>query len=901
MSERRKLLSTLVASDQTPPMASDNNQDDRTQSFTVLTAGTRISQYEIVEKIGAGGMGEVYLAEDTKLNRQVALKFLPPHLCQDEDCRKRFTREAQAAAALDHPNIAAIYEVGEFQGRPFYAMQIVEGHSLRDVIAGKDLPLKRILEIAVQLCEGLQAAHDKGIVHRDIKPSNILLDDHGRERIVDFGLASIRGSEQLTKTGSTLGTVGYMSPEQVKGKEVDQRSDLFSLGVVLYELTTKRNPFQRDTEAATLKAVSDDLPEPMARFKSGLPAGLQAVIDKALEKQPQTRYQHAEGMLSDLLRLTRSFESDRPSLREQSSKKGSPRAWWIAAALVVIAAVGVLVTKPWEVNSPQGQSSKIMLAVLPFENLGDPEDEYFADGMTEEITARLAVVHDLGVLARTSTRQYRQTDKSIQQIGKELGVNYILEGSIRWERTGEASGRIRVTPQLIRVSDATHVWAEIYDELVDRIFDVQTDIAQKVVGELNIVLGGSERKAIEAKPTNNLRAFELYTRGWEYRDRFRGEADLHRAQEMFEQAIALDSDFVAAYGSLSMLHSLIYWYGYDLTPERVEKAKSSADLAVARDPQGSWGQLALGYYYYYCKRDYDQALSFFERALVSVPNDPSAASATAYVKRRKGDFAEAARLQRRALEIDPLSYSHRLNLSATWAKMRRFDETVTLLKESIQLYPDDPLFIGLLSYTYLDLAGDVDSARAVLHAAAGDVDTTLFNWAYWTMAVIERDFDLAISIDPVGMDTVYKALDSADFYMHRAQALHWGGYEVECKPYYDSARVILEGLDKDVILTSPFSWPSLGMAYAGLGRKEDAIRAGKEMAEYLPLSKDAFDGTTPLIHLAEIYARVGEPDLACDLIDQLLSIPAYVTTASLRLNPEWDPLRDHPSFKALIE
>jgi serine/threonine protein kinase len=246
-------------------------EEDNTRTHIVLNNGTEVGHYVIVQRIGAGGMGEVYLALDTKLNRKVALKFIPAHLCQDEDCRKRFIREAQAAAGLDHPNVAAIYEVGEFQGRPFYAMQVVEGQSLKAVIEGDDLPIGRIVEIALQVCEGLCAAHDKGIFHRDIKPSNILMDKHGRVRIVDFGLATIRNSEHLTKTGSTLGTIGYMSPEQVQGKEIDHRSDLFSLGVVLYELTAKRNPFQRDSEAATLKAVTDDSAEPLARYKRNVP------------------------------------------------------------------------------------------------------------------------------------------------------------------------------------------------------------------------------------------------------------------------------------------------------------------------------------------------------------------------------------------------------------------------------------------------------------------------------------------------------------------------------------------------------------------------------------------------------------------------------------------------------
>ena len=284
-------------------MGKETDNNDKTQSFVALTRETMASHYRIIEKIGTGGMGEVYLALDTKLNRKVALKFLPPHLCQDEDCRKRFMREAQAAAGLDHPNVAAIYEVGEFQGRPFYAMQIVEGQSLKDVIAGKDLPIDCLLEIGIQVCEGLQAAHDKGIIHRDIKPSNILLDGHGRVRIVDFGLAAIRGSEHLTKTGSTLGTIGYMSPEQVQGKEIDHRSDLFSLGVVLYELITKQNPFKRDSEAATLSAVKDHIPEPLARYKRDVPQSLEAISVKLLEKNSAHRYQSAAGVLSDLHKL----------------------------------------------------------------------------------------------------------------------------------------------------------------------------------------------------------------------------------------------------------------------------------------------------------------------------------------------------------------------------------------------------------------------------------------------------------------------------------------------------------------------------------------------------------------------------------------------------------------------
>jgi Tol biopolymer transport system component len=322
----------------------DQSNSDKTRSVVLLSQGMSVGHYRIVEKIGAGGMGEVYLAEDTELDRQVALKFLPSHLCQDVDCRARFKREAQAVAKLDHPNIVSVFEVGEFQGRPFFAMQHVEGQTLKEAIGGKTLPLDRVQEIGIQVCDGLQAAHDKGITHRDIKPSNILIDSYGRARIVDFGLASVLGSDPLTKTGSTLGTVGYMSPEQVRGEKVDHRTDLFSLGVVLYELITGHSPFKSESEAATLHAITDTKPELLARFRREVPQEFQAVIDKALDKDIATRYQHADELKADLKRVR---EATSASGRSQSAAMTArPKRRNLAIAAVAGTLV-ILVTVVW--------------------------------------------------------------------------------------------------------------------------------------------------------------------------------------------------------------------------------------------------------------------------------------------------------------------------------------------------------------------------------------------------------------------------------------------------------------------------------------------------------------------------------------------------------------------------
>jgi serine/threonine protein kinase/Tol biopolymer transport system component len=336
----------------------DSDNDDITRSHIQVAHGSIIGHYRIIEKIGAGGMGEVYLAEDTKLDRQVALKFLPPHLCQDPECRARFTREAQAAAKLDHPNIVGVHEVGEYNGRPFFSMQHVEGQTLREAIKGKPLALDRILEIAIQACDGLQAAHEKGVTHRDIKPSNILIDSHGRVRIVDFGLASILGADQLTKTGSTLGTVGYMSPEQVRGERVDHRTDLFSLGVVLYELLTSESPFKCDTEAATLNAITNTKPELLTRFRREMPPELQTIADKALDKNVGTRYQHADEMAADLKRLlealTRSTHSQMNAI-PIATRKHWPVIVAVGGALVVFLAIAWL----WHGSGDRGVSPKL--------------------------------------------------------------------------------------------------------------------------------------------------------------------------------------------------------------------------------------------------------------------------------------------------------------------------------------------------------------------------------------------------------------------------------------------------------------------------------------------------------------------------------------------------------------
>jgi len=871
-------------------MTRSDSDDDKTQSHVILTKGTTVAHYRIIEKIGAGGMGDVYLAEDTKLKRKVALKFLPPHLCRDDDCRKRFTREAQAAAGLDHPNIAGIYEVGEYDGRPFFSMQVVEGQSLRDVVTDKDLSVDRILEIVIQVCEGLQAAHDKGIIHRDIKPSNILIDSHSRVRIVDFGLATVSGSEQLTKTGSTLGTIGYMSPEQIEGKEIDARSDLFSLGVVLYELITKQNPFKCDSEAATLKAVCQDNPEPLARYKTDIPDELQRTVSKLLEKDPSLRYQHADGVVSDLKRLLAPTQSSMVVVQAKQKSK-----WpYVIAGFVVIAALFIAGIRYWQVDdSTQVTSStpeRKMLAILPFENLGAQQDENFADGITDAITSRIAKIGGLGVISRTSAMTYKETDKTLKQIGAELGVSYILEGTILWDKSGDTD-LVRIIPQLIQVSDDSHIWTEIYEREMVQIFAVQANIATSIAEKLNITLLQTERDALAEKPTASTDAYHAYLAGKRH-----GTDSL--AVQMFERAIQLDPSFALAYADLSKTHSGMYHFQTDHREERLQLAKEAADKALALQPNLAEVHLALGYYYYHGYREYDKALKEFAIAESKLPNDPRILQAEAFIWRRLGRFKEAQANLEKAFQLNPRDADAAFQVAVIHQSLRNYQEALNYIDKAISIRPDNSMYRFIKTMMFI-LIGDLPSAHQTMSNSPHQ-ETLSVPWVY--LLILERDYDAAFKYFDLGTEQYFQAGSSfMTVNLWKGFVYNYMGKDKLAYAAFDSSRVFLESNEQK--FSGYFGYyMSLGLTYAGLGRKEDAVRFGQLAVEKYPMSRDALLGTRQERDLAWVYVMTGEHDAAIDLLEHVMSIPFDLESIeTLRLNPMWDPLRDHPRFKALIE
>ncbi|MCH8028101.1 MAG: protein kinase [candidate division Zixibacteria bacterium] len=709
-------------------MTAQGFDDDQTRSFIPLTAGTKVAHYEIISKIGAGGMGEVYLANDTKLDRKVALKFLSVHLSQDETSRARFTREAKAAAKLDHPNIVPVHEVGEYQGRPFFAMAHIEGQSLRDVIRQGKLTVSGALDLCMQICEGLNEAHNAGIVHRDIKPGNIIIDTKNKPRIVDFGLATISGEEKLTKTGSTLGTVGYMSPEQVRGDKVDRRSDLFSIGVVLYELLSGMNPFKADSEAATTHAITQVNPQPLARFNRDVPEELQRIVDKALTKDVSLRYQHADGMLSDLKRLK--TDSGQPV----TSRIGL----WIAAAVVVLAAGYFVYDQYFRTDSATEEGWTNSIAVLPLRDFSSGKDqEFFSDGMTYAIIGKLSGIKNLKVISMTSVMRYKDQDRDLKKIGHDLQVKHILEGSVQID-----GDKIRVRTQLIKVADDAHLWSETYDRQLESVFDIQDDISQALVDAMRIELREKGTKSISSRHTKNIEAFNSYIQGrflWNKRT----EADIRQAITHFEKAIEFDPNYALAYSGLADAWSVIRGYadvpGSINEAEVLKKSKEAAEMAIKLDKNLAEAHASMGlvldsennnegaekeflraielnpgyhwahFWYSSLLKEmamYQKVLEEEEIAFQLNPMSIPLISRRARAKEWSLNFDEAEKLYRRLIEIEPNRMVAYINLGSFLVNIGRNDEAILQAKKAVEI---DNYAYTSLAYLYSQV-GEFDKA-----------------------------------------------------------------------------------------------------------------------------------------------------------------------------------------------